>query len=227
VTWFALANMFVDLFCLGVAWYTFRWRELRASKPLAALLILVAIWCITQGMLIASPTLEPKETWKIWQFVFASFIPVVWLMLVRAVTGLPSRIPEGLAAGVIGFAVLSVLLILTNPAHHLMFGSFKAPPGLMLLEIDYGPFFVAYEFVNYGELLIGLLALLQRWRLERELRRFEMALWSLCVILPTLADLSVLLHTPVLDGIEFTPLVFAATSLLTVWALGLETGFSD
>jgi diguanylate cyclase (GGDEF)-like protein len=40
-----------------------------------------------------------------------------------------------------------------------------------------------------------------------------------------LADLSVFLNTPALDVIEFTPLVFAATSLLTVWALASRRVF--
>ena len=219
MTWFAFLNIFVGLICLAVAWYSSRWRTLSAAMPLAMMHVLVSIWCVTQGMIVLSSTLEVKVAWMTWQFVMASFIPVVWLTLVRAVTGVPARVPDGVAAGLIGFALCSVVLILTNPVHHLMFSSLTLKPARMLVQMEYGPFFVAFALFNYAELLLGLLLLARRWQLERGARRTEMVLWMFCVLLPTLADLATFLNLKALEDVVLTPLVFAVTSLLAAWAL--------
>jgi diguanylate cyclase (GGDEF)-like protein len=113
----------------------------------------------------------------------------------------------------------SVLLILTNPAHHLMFSSLRVQPERMLVQVEYGPFFAAFALFNYAELLLGLLLLARRWQLERGARRTEMVLWMLCVLLPTLADLANFLNLKALEDVALTPLVFAVTSLLAAWGL--------
>jgi diguanylate cyclase (GGDEF)-like protein len=225
VSWFASINLFAGFVCLGVAWYASRWRNLSAAMPLALLLVLNSSWCITQGMIIFSDSLEGKVLWMTWQFALAGFIPVVWLVLVRAVTGTPARIPDGLAAGLIGFALFCALLILTNPAHHLVFVSHALQPGRMLLRTERGPFFVVFALLNYSQLLAGMVILFRRWQLERGARRNEMLLWLLCVLLPTVADFGTLNTVDGLNDIEPAPLVFAVTSLIAIWALSSRRVF--
>jgi diguanylate cyclase (GGDEF)-like protein len=219
VTWFAFLNIFVGLACLCVAGYSSRWRSLSAAKPLAVMLALISTWCITQGMIIVSPSLEAKVAWMLWQYALATFIPVSWLVVVRAVTGVPVRVPDGLAPSLIGFSVFSALLFLTNSAHHLMFSSLDYLPGQMLLRIEYGGFFLPYALISYAMLALGIVIVARRWQLERGIRRTEMLLWLLCVILPTLADMISFINLRALQDITLTPLIMAVTSLLVAWAL--------
>jgi diguanylate cyclase (GGDEF)-like protein len=219
VTWFAFLNIFVGLACLCVAGYSSRWRSLSAAKPLAVMLALISTWCITQGMIIVSPSLEAKVAWMLWQYALATFIPVSWLVVVRAVTGVPVRVPDGLAPSLIGFSVFSALLFLTNSAHHLMFSSLESLPGHMLLQIEYGGFFLPYALISYAMLALGIVIVARRWQLERGTRRTEMLLWLLCVILPTLADMVSFINLRALQDIVLTPLIMAVTSLLVAWAL--------
>jgi hypothetical protein len=125
VSWFAFIYILVGLVSFSVAWYASRWRNLSASMPLALLLLLASGWCISQGLIVAGVSLEAKIVWMNWHFVFSIFMPVIWLFLVRAVTGLPVKVPRVFAFGVIGFAVFSMLVVLTNSAHHLMFTNLK------------------------------------------------------------------------------------------------------
>lgn len=219
MTWFAFLNIFVGLACLCVAGYSSRWRSLSAAKPLAVMLALISTWCITQGMIIVSPSPEAKVAWMLWQYALATFIPVSWLVVVRAVTGVPVRVPDGLAPSLIGFSVFSALLFLTNSAHHLMFSSLESLPGQMLLRIEYGGFFLPYALISYAMLALGIVIVARRWQLERGTRRTEMLLWLLCVILPTLADLISFINLGALQDITLTPLIMAVTSLLVAWAL--------
>jgi diguanylate cyclase (GGDEF)-like protein len=221
----ALFYILVGLVCLGVAWYASRWRNLSAAMPLALLLVLASGWCISQGLIIAVPTLEAKIIWMTWHFVFSIFMPVIWLFLVRAVTGLPVKVPRAFAFLVIGFAFISILVVLTNSAHHLMFTSLTLQPDRMLLDIEYGTFFSFFAVINYAQIILGMLLLVRRWQLERGARRTEMVLWLSCVILPTVADIASFIFPQTFKDLEPGPLLFAMTALIAAWSLASKRVF--
>jgi diguanylate cyclase (GGDEF)-like protein len=221
----AFFYILVGLVCLGVAWYASRWRNLSAAMPLALLLLLASGWCISQGLIVAGVSLEAKIVWMTWHFVFSIFMPVIWLFLVRAVTGLPVKVPRVFAFLVIGFALFSVLVVLTNSAHHLMFAKLTLQPGRMLLDIEYGAFFSFFAVINYAQIILGMVLLVRRWQLERGARRTEMVLWLSCVILPTVADIASFVFPETFKDIEPGPLLFAITALIAAWSLASKRVF--
>jgi diguanylate cyclase (GGDEF)-like protein len=209
----------VGIVCLGVGWYASRWRNLSASMPLALLLVLASGWCISQGLIIVATSLQAKIVWMTWHFVFSIFMPIIWLFLVRAVTGLPVKVPRVFAFLMIGFAMVSILVVLTNLAHHLMFTSLTLQPGRMLLDIEYGAFFSFFATINYAQIILGMLLLVRRWHLERGARRTEMVLWLSCVVLPTVADIASFIFPETFKDLEPGPLLFAMTALIAAWSL--------
>jgi hypothetical protein len=217
--WFGVFNLVIGLMCLAVAGYASRWRNLSASTPLALLLLLASSSCITQGFIIVSVSQNAKIVWMTWHYMLMSLMPVVWLRLVRAVTGLPVRIPMGVAPFILGFTIISALLILTNSAHHLIFSDQRLLPGRMLLQVEFGSFFNIFAVVNYAELILGMVLLVRRWQLERGARRSEMVLWLLCVILPTVPDLATFIFPQTFKDLEPAPLLLAVTSMLAAWGL--------
>ena len=203
------------LLCCAAVLLALRYRDISASKPLALLFALMAFWLFSEGLVLSvSDTTLKLEILK-WRYVVATFVPLVWVAVARAVTAAPKANWWQLPFLVSG--IFAVLCLITN-SHGLILERIFMLPNQSVPKTTYGVLFPAYAVFSYGLLVYG------GWLIWRALRtisgvwHFELRLWLLCVIVPTTIDVSSFL--PGLDRLDvLTPLALALSAAVASWGL--------
>ena len=202
--------------CSIVVGLAVRHIDISASRPVAALLTLAAGWSLTEALILAVPSPELKFELLFVQNALVTFIPLIWVVVTRSVTG-----SAGMAGGrwlaLTCLAVVIAVLCQTNHWHNLILADLRLIPGRRYPSFEYGALFGLYALYGYGLLLYGAVVL---WRARRALsgsRRLELNLWLLCVAVPTVVD--VVSFTPLFDSIggKLTPTALALSTALAGW----------
>ncbi len=204
--------------CLVVAIFAIRHREISASRPVAALLLLASGWSLTEALILGNPDPQFKFEVLFFQNALVALIPLVWILVTQAVTG--SVILARCAwLGLMGCGVSLAVLCQTNHWHSLILADLRLEVGDRYPTFEYGALFPVFAMYGYSVLFYGATRLWQARQSSSGPRRLELSLWSLCVAVPTLVDL--VSFTPVFNSIEgkLTPIALALSTALAGWGL--------
>ena len=204
--------------CLIVAGLAVRHREISASRPVAALLLLTASWSLTEALILAVP--DPTFKFKVLFFRYAlvTFIPLVWVLVTQAVTG-SARLERRDWLGLSSFAVALAALCQTNRWHGLILANVRLEVNRQYPSFEYGTLFAVFAVYGYGLLVYGAIQLWRARQASGGSRRVELNLWLLCVAVPTVVDL--VSFTPLFNAIEgkLTPMALALSTALAGWGI--------
>lgn len=204
---------------LGVwlAWQAFRHRSEKGALPFALVMAAAAWWAATSVFELTSVTLAAKIFWLQMEYLGILFLPAAWLVFALEYTG--RIVPRRFLWLLVAEPAIILILLLTNPYHHLFTQQFglRAIGKLFVWQNVAGPaywFNVAY---SYALILTGVFLILSHLvRLPRPHTRREMVI-VLGVLLPWLGNLVYVFYDWPFPGIDPTPFFLVVSGLVFSW----------
>ncbi|MCO8252605.1 ATP-binding protein [Haladaptatus sp. AB618] len=207
---------------LGVAVFTWRYRFRPGAIPLFAFTIAAAVWTGGNALQDASTTLTGKLFWVNVQYFGIVVIPISWFAFACEYTGHDEWLTRRSLSIPVLYASVTLVLVWTNPVHHLVRASSKLvfTGGVLRLDRTFGPWF--WLSVVYSNVVDGLGTLLLLRGLIRGRRFFYEQ--AIVLIVGTMVPWSatVLSYNGLLD---IDPEVFFAVTAIAfayaIWHHGL------
>ena len=197
-------------------------NALRKSRSPIAIIFAIFMACGTIWNLgfvaeIISPTLESKLFWANIQFTGIVFLPIAWLTLSLLATGKSLNSLKSLAWINI-IAVISLVVIWTDPYHHL----FRGTPSLLtsnvpfpILHNDYGIFYYAISVpLTYVLFTISYFILVEFYIKAPEIYRRQSLILMLSVAIPLITDFFYVIDVTPIPYFNFTCIFFSLSGIL-------------
>lgn len=142
-----------------LAHYGWRHRTVHPAAPaFVAMILCVSVWLAAYGLEILSTSLAAKEAWETVIIVSLAWIPLLWLVFAIQYTGQEAWLSWRNLALLLLPVVLTTLLTVSNPLHHLVWKAITldaSGPFLATLP-QRGPWFWVHSAVTYGYILAGM-----------------------------------------------------------------------
>jgi diguanylate cyclase (GGDEF)-like protein/PAS domain S-box-containing protein len=135
-----------------------RRRETPGASALALMMAAAFCWSAAYAAALAAPDVPTRGFWVQAQFLAATVVPAAWLQFALRYDGRAGWLGPGRRALLWAGPALAVLLLATNPAHHLVYRGFAlGPDGAWVVER--GPALWAYVALGYLYMLAGMVVL--------------------------------------------------------------------
>lgn len=221
-------NLYVPLVYLiaaiPYAWlglYAWRKRPAVAVTPFAWAMLAMSIWAFTYSLEIFFSNLQAKLLVVNIEYIGIISVPVYLLFFALEFTGKSHLLTQRTKILIWGIPILSLILVWTNPLHHLMWNreTVSTVTGLDLLDVRFGIFFwvhivYSYTLVAYANILL-IIELLQRPRMYR----IQISFIILGMLIPVIGNLIFINGVNPIKDLDTTPLFFLPTALGLSWAV--------
>jgi diguanylate cyclase (GGDEF)-like protein/PAS domain S-box-containing protein len=209
----------------ALSWYLSlrSWRGLKApgSRLFAAMLLGTGAWCLFYALEITSADLGTKTAFAELQYVGIVTIPVFWLLFSMRFTGLDGAFTRRHVAFLLTIPSLTLLLLVTNQVHHLVWSSVELDPSgaSAALAIGHGPVFWVWWTYAYVHLVAGVAILIRAALRYPRAYREQAGLIVTAVAIPWIANLVYAADLAPTHNLDPTPFAFAATGGIIALAL--------
>jgi PAS domain-containing protein len=156
---------FIILAVLFLLALSFRKREYAAGKFLFVFVLIALGYMISNVMEFVYGNESWILLWTKLEHLFASMIPVTWLLFVLQFTGKHERLRPRKCWYYFIPAFLNVFLSWSNEAHHVFWKSvrFEMIENIMVIRTTYGLLFYVVYFMHYVLLLYGIYIVLSEY----------------------------------------------------------------
>ncbi|GAB4466903.1 MAG: histidine kinase N-terminal 7TM domain-containing protein [Armatimonadaceae bacterium] len=197
-------------------------RRSQSAGIFSLLLVAIGLWALLQSAESLFADTALRITLAQWQYLAIGSIPVLWYVFTHSLfpgKGYVSRRQVG-ALSVI--PALTVLLVMTNDSHHLIWASVEKIPDSCRLMYAKGPAFWLFWLFTQSLLLAGVV------RMARELLPralvYRRQFWGVFLGLgaPWIGNIIYLMDPEwmgALRGMDLTPVGFSLTALSSAWVL--------
>ncbi|HOW84939.1 MAG TPA: diguanylate cyclase [Candidatus Aminicenantes bacterium] len=214
-----LAGAFVSAAVGFVGW---RGASNRAGRLLALLMAAVFVWSLTAGLEAAALDPAVKILLSKFEYLGITSVPVLMFMSSLWFVRGGRRPRRGWLAALWLIPFLTVLAAFTNGHHHFLWTSFTpvTEGAERLLIYGHGPLFWVFAVYAYLLLTIAALSLLSSAVRLKGLYRLQALAVLVSILPPSLANFLYLAgRAAAPTGHDFTPVGFAASGLLLLWAM--------
>ena len=208
---------------IGIALAYLAWR--RGSTPGAGaftlLMIALACWSISDGLLLMSEDLFWQHLWtKIEYFGIAS-VPLAWWATALAYTGRGRFITRRRVAYLAIIPFITLILVWSFESHTLIYQEYEPfrDHGLLHLNITYGFWWWINWAYSYFLLLWGSALFLLAASRSFYVYRAQAIALLVGISLPILGNLLYIFNVGVAGEIDFTPFTFSLAGLPMGWAI--------
>ncbi|HDQ13552.1 MAG TPA: hypothetical protein ENN41_01910 [Sediminispirochaeta sp.] len=214
---YMLPTLFSAAVSFGLAVFMYRRRSMPGAKVFLVMMVLAGIWSAAYLLVIAARTRELKLFWFNIAQIGPAFVPVLWLLLVRAYTGSKRWVWRRGEALLFAVPAVGYLLMWTNGYHHLVREAVQLEQleFFTYLEVDHGPWFLVEVSYSYAVMLASLFVLIRAFSRVRVKGQIIVLLASF--LLPLLSN--------VLDVFGLNPLRPFGPTSLTFTISGLIIAF--
>ena len=197
-----------------------RRRSCPGAVAFAGLLLLIAEWSLTDGLLYSSSDLGSILFWDTTTYVGAVCVPVALLIFVVQYTGRNEWLKERNLLLLSVIPIVTLLVRLTNNFHHLFYASYGLVSsfGLIRLGYTFGVWFYVSCAYSYALLLIALTLLMKQMSLSKGVLRRQSLILLISILIPTAASLIDALNF-VNYPFDWTPLASNFTGFGFFWAV--------
>ncbi|MDX1383300.1 MAG: EAL domain-containing protein [Thermoanaerobaculia bacterium] len=198
-----------------------RHRDAPGARYFAPLQLTAVVWLLTAALGLLAPTPAGKLFWAQASFVGSLPLPVLWLLFTLDFGGSRRLLGPAWLLALAVVPTISMVLVWTNPAHHLVIAETRLDPVTDQLALEHGFWFVSVV-VPYSWLLIllGLAALVRQYLHSESLYRRQCGILIAAALVPlTVNVLWVAGRSPIPQGIDPTPLGFCVATMLIAWGL--------
>ncbi len=216
---------FVFFLCTGLNIFSavLLWprRRMKAALTLFGLMIAFAIWTFCSGMEISSTTLSGDVFWSKIAYFGSTSVPVLFFIFALQFTDRDKYLTWKRTLLLWAIPVISILLVLTNEYHHLIWTAVLPNPALNQVRFIYyhGLWFWVLNVYSYVLLVFATLLLVMEAIRQQKVYRKQAHVILMGIPLPWIANLLYISGFSPLMGFDLTPIMFTITGLL--YAFGL------
>jgi len=214
--------LFVLSLCITATLAIVSWRNWKTDiAPYFTLLMTAAtLWTLGSIGEIMSTGLAAKYFFVCIEYPGIVTVPVAWFFIVLHYTGGSRYLTRKTIPLFFIVPALSVILVLTNPLHHLYYSGFvlALENGLVIGIFLHGPLFWIHVGYSYGLSMLGLALVLIRLFTVYGLYRRQMLMLLLACAIPVMANITYVFSLGSF-GQDFTPLMFTLSGLIVAFGI--------
>lgn len=188
-------------------------------RTFIAFSMLAAVYTFGAALELAAGSLEEIVLWIKFQYLGMPFLAPLNLLMIMYFLGMEKYLKRPLRIGLFVVPAITLLLVLTNEAHHLYYREIILRPDTLTPRADLiaGPWYLIAGAYTFG-CMIGSVALLIIYWSRKRAYRFQLVTLLIGLLLPLAGDFLYLGGmTP--DGLDPIPVIMTLTSALYMWAL--------
>ncbi|MDY7075763.1 MAG: histidine kinase N-terminal 7TM domain-containing protein [Chloroflexota bacterium] len=204
----------------GLAFYSWKRRLAVGATSFALLMLAVAVWSLCYALRLSHMDLPGKIFWSKIRYTGIVAVPVTWFTFVLQYTGREKWLTPRNVIGLATIPLITLLLALTNEAHHSIWSDINLVPSGPVLAWDasHGVAYWVYAVYTYSLFFISLCLLAQAFVRSSRPYRGQAGSLIIGVLVPLVGDvLSTFNLIP--SPLDLTPFAFTITGLMTAWAI--------
>jgi signal transduction histidine kinase len=215
--------LFVLSLCITATLAIVSWRNWKTGIAPCFTLLMAAATLWTFGSIgeIMSTGLALKYFFVCIEYPGIVTVPVAWFFIVLHYTGGSRYLTKKTIPLFFIIPALSVILVLTNPLHHLYYSGcvLALENGLVIGILLHGPLFWIHVGYSYALSVLGLALVLIRLFTVNDLYRRQMHLLLLACAIPVMANITYVFVVGPFPGQDFTPLMFTLSGLIVAFGI--------
>ena len=204
---------------MGVYAY-FSKSRFSGARTFVAISLLSAIYTFASALELGSGSLAEIKFWIKAEYVGMPFIPPLNLILVMQYLGMDKYVKRSVRMALLVIPALTLVLVMTNEAHHLYYREIVLRPGTLTPKADIvaGAWYIIQGAYTCACMMGGVVLLLRHWNRLKSAYRGQLVTMLTGLLLPMAGDFAYLGGlTP--DGMDPIPVLMSVTSGLYIWAL--------
>jgi PAS domain S-box-containing protein len=207
-------------FSAALAFYSWKRRPTVGTVPFALLMLAVAEWSLVYALRLGSADLPAKLFWAKVRYLGIVVVPTAWLAFVLQYTGREKWLTARNVAILAIEPLVTLLLVWTNDAHHLIWSDIKLEAGgsLMMWNATHGIGFWIHAAYTYLLLLLGTILLIQAFVRSPRLYRVQTGALLIGALVPFVGDVLSTFDLISLP-LDLAPFTFAIAGLTIAWGM--------
>lgn len=217
-----LVSFFAAFLATGLALFAWQRRTSSWARPFAVMMLALAEWSLTSALILTSTEVAAKEFWQTLQFLGVALAPTAWFIFAASYTGRQPRLLAGRQRLLYLFPFITILLVLTNSSHNLIWRSVEAveiAPSLRVLVLTYGPWFWLHVAYSYLLLVVGSAFFLQSVLQARGEYRWHTFLIYVGSVAPWVGNALYITNLSPGRQLDLTPVAFAGGGAILAWGI--------
>jgi len=217
-TSFAFLLLTTAAISAGLALYSWRHRRAVGATPFALLMLAVAVWTLGDALRLGSMDLATKLFWARMRYLGIVVVPAAWLAFALQYTAREKWLtPRNMAMLAIE-PLVTLLLVWTNDAHHLIWSDVRLETSgsLLVWRAPHGAAFWVHAAYSYSLFLLSTLLLVQALIRSPRPYRMQTGVLLIGMLAPLVGNV---LSTFGLSSfpLDLTPFAFTIAGLAVVW----------
>ncbi len=209
------ALMFVSTAISGaVAWYAWRRRTAPGARAFVVMMLAATWYSLTAALEAGAVAPATKLTFSQWLYFGSMTVAVFYLNFVVAYGYPAHRLTPRWLALLLVIPAATILLVLTNDAHHLIWTGFApGPPNSNLLVYYYGPWAWLSFLYAYVMMFAATVLLLRAIRYMPGLYRYQAIVLLVGALFPVIASVLYLFKLTPLVGVDLIPISLSLSGI--------------
>lgn len=209
------------LVAAAVGAYVWRRRKSTSAQAFPLLMAALAWWSLAYGMELASSDPNTLWFWLVAGYVGIASSPVLWLVFTLQYAGRDRGLSRKALAALFVVPLLTVVLVGTNPLHHLYYRdvALDSNAAFVLHVLTPGPAYWVHVAYSYFCLIAGTLILLLVWMTSSHLYRRQAGIMLASASIPFLVNLCYLVGMRPFGHLDMTPFAFTLTGVIVAFGL--------
>jgi len=196
-----------------------KFRKSTEVKFLIYLEFFVAIWALTYALEFANPDLNTKIFWSKLSYFGIAFLPVCYFLFTTAFSQKKNIITTKNIALLLVIPVITIVLVLTNEKHLLMWPLVTLDPVKNIAYYSHGIGFWVFFIYTETLLLLGLYNLVSSIHNFPAYYKRQIGTSLVASVIPIIGNLMYITNINPYPGFDWTPVSFVLTGLII--ALGV------
>lgn len=196
----------------------FAWKRknLTLSDALGWLLMSVSVWSFFYGVELASSGLLAIRICIVFEYLGISTISVLWLIFSARYSGNDQWLSWKNSVLLFLVPFISVVLVATNPYHHLFYAVSDVAyrDGLFYHKIDPGPFYWLHIIYSYSLLVLGTLYLARMIFYTEKGNRVRVYMFLIASLFPIVVSICYISGLRPYGFIDLTPIGFLVMGII-------------
>lgn len=191
------------------------------ARPFSLMMAAATLWTAGSAIQLMSADLFTNYIATIIEYPGIVTVPVAWFLIVLHYTGGSRYVTKTTTPLFFVIPVLSILLVITNPLHHLYYSGFYPVlvGNLTIWVFSHGPLFWIHVLYSYTLSILGLALVITKLNTTHALFRRQMVLLLLACTIPVTANFAYVFSIGPVPGIDFTPFLFTISGLIVAFGI--------
>ncbi len=206
---------------LFLSYYIYK-KEGGAVRYFGIMMFSSAIWSLTYGLELASPTLEQAKFWINIEYIGISTLPITWFLFCLKLSGKEHWYQNKIRlALLIATAVIPTLMVWTNDYHHLHFKGYSMDTtgDFPMVALEMGPSYWIFTIYFYLLMAIGSYLLIVTFRKSDPIYKSQNYSIIIAAFIPWVTNISYFLGFRPFGQLDVTPFAFIVTIILIAIAI--------